>query len=305
MKIFNNITELIGKTPLLYLNKINNTGAKIAVKLESLNPGSSVKDRLALAMMVDAEKKRIINKDTTIIEPSSGNTGVGLAMVCAAKGYKLIVTMPESMSIERRNLIKAYGAELVLTDASKGMKGAINKAEEMASLLKNTFIPQQFKNYSNAEMHKKTTAVEIWNDTDGEIDIFVSGVGTGGTITGVSDFIKSVKPALKSIAIEPADSPVLSGGSPAPHKIQGIGAGFVPDVLNVAMIDEIITCKTDDAFETARLLAKNEGILCGISSGAIVFSALAVAQRPENKDKLIVCIICDTGERYLSTPLFS
>lgn len=305
MNIKKSIIELIGNTPLLNLSYINSTyNCNIAVKLESANPGGSVKDRLALAVITDAENKGLINKETIIIEPSSGNTGIGLAMICAVKGYKLIITMPESMSIERRALIKAYGAEIVLTPAEKGMKGAIEKSIELNQTINNSFIPQQFENFANVEMHRKTTAVEIWNDTDGLIDIFVSGVGTGGTITGVSEEIKKLKPELYSVAVEPFDSPVLSGGTPSPHKIQGIGAGFIPKILNTKIYNEVFKVKTEDAFEVSRILARKEGVLCGISSGAIVHAALQIAKREGNNKKLIVAIICDIGERYLSTPLF-
>lgn len=306
MKVANNILELIGKTPLLKLNRITvGLNAEILVKLESFNPGGSVKDRLALGVIEDAENKKIINSQTTIIEPSSGNTGVGLAMVCAVKGYKLIITMPESMSIERRALIKAYGGEVVLTPAEKGMKGAIEKAEELKNNLPNSFIPQQFTNMANVDMHRRTTSLEIWNDTDGKVDIFVSGVGTGGTITGVSEILKVKKNSIYSVAVEPFDSPVLSGGSPAPHKIQGMGAGFVPAVLNTKIYDEVIKVKNEEAFDMARRLAKEEGILCGISSGSIVHAAVELAKKQENSGKTIVAVICDTGERYLSTPLFN
>lgn len=306
MKAANNILELIGKTPLLKLNKISfGLHSEIFVKLESFNPAGSVKDRLALGVIEDAESKKIINHQTTIIEPSSGNTGVGLAMVCAVKGYKLIITMPESMSVERRTLIKAYGGEVVLTPAEKGMKGAIERAEELHKNLPNSFIPQQFTNMANVEMHRKTTAVEIWNDTDGKVDIFVSGVGTGGTITGVSEILKEKKNSVYSVAVEPFDSPVLSGGSPAPHKIQGMGAGFIPAVLNTKCYDEVIKVKNEEAFDMARRLAKEEGILCGISSGSIIHAAIELAKRPENAGKIIVAVVCDTGERYLSTPLFN
>ena len=306
MKVANNILELIGKTPLLKLNRISSgLNADILIKLESFNPGGSVKDRLALGVIEDAENKKLINSETTIIEPSSGNTGVGLAMVCAVKGYKLIITMPESMSIERRTLIKAYGGKVVLTPAEKGMKGAIEKAEEIKSNLANSFIPQQFNNMANVEIHRKTTAIEIWNDTDGKVDIFVSGVGTGGTITGVSEILKEKKNSIYSVAVEPFDSPVLSGGTPAPHKIQGMGAGFIPSVLNTKIYDEVIKVKNEEAFDMARRLAKEEGVLCGISSGSIVHAALELAKKPENTGKKIVAIICDTGERYLSTPLFN
>ncbi|OFX24264.1 MAG: cysteine synthase A [Bacteroidetes bacterium GWA2_31_9] len=306
MKVANNILELIGKTPLLKLNRISSgLNADILIKLESFNPGGSVKDRLALGVIEDAENKKLINSETTIIEPSSGNTGVGLAMVCAVKGYKLIITMPESMSIERRTLIKAYGGKVVLTPAEKGMKGAIEKAEEIKNNLANSFIPQQFNNMANVEIHRKTTAIEIWNDTDGKVDIFVSGVGTGGTITGVSEILKEKKNSIYSVAVEPFDSPVLSGGTPAPHKIQGMGAGFIPSVLNTKIYDEVIKVKNEEAFDMARRLAKEEGVLCGISSGSIVHAAVELAKKPENTGKTIVAIICDTGERYLSTPLFN
>ena len=263
-----------------------------------------MKDRAALSMIEDAEKKNMITKDTVIIEPTSGNTGIGLAMVCAVKGYRLILTMPESMSIERRNILKAFGAQLELTPAVKGMKGAIDRAGELSKEYTSSFIPMQFSNQANPEMHRRTTAEEIWKDTDGMVDILVSGVGTGGTITGVSEIIKSRKPGFKAIAVEPADSPVLSGGNPSPHKIQGIGAGFIPEVLNTKIIDEIITVTNNDAIETAKRLIKEEGIFCGISSGASVYAALQVAKRKENKGKMILCIVCDTAERYLTTDLF-
>ena len=306
MKYSNNILELIGKTPLVQVNNIEiPNNVKILLKLESFNPAGSVKDRLAYAMILEAEKSGKINKETTIIEPTSGNTGVGLAMVCAVKGYKLILTMPESMSIERRNLVKAYGATVVLTEAPKGMKGAIAKAEELQAETPNSFIPQQFENSANPEIHRKTTAEEIWQDTDGTVDIFVSGVGTGGTITGVSEILKQKKSTVISVAVEPSNSPVLSGGSPSPHKIQGIGAGFFPKVLNTKIYDEIVTVSNEDAFAKAKLLAQKEGILCGISSGAIFHAALQIAQNPANKNKTIVAMVCDTGERYLSTELFS
>jgi len=306
MNIKNKITELIGNTPLLKLNALSlGLYAEVVVKLEYFNPASSVKDRLGFALIEDAEKKGLINKDTIIIEPSSGNTGIALAMICAAKGYKLIITMPESMSLERRNLIKSFGATLILTPASEGMNGAIAKATQLLQENKNYYMPQQFNNLANVEMHKKTTAEEIWKDTDGKVDFFVAGVGTGGTFTGVSEVLKQRKPSLKSIAVEPMDSPVLSGGKAGAHKIQGIGAGFIPKIFNINYIDEIIKINNEDAFETARRLIKEEGILCGISSGANVCAALQVAKREENKGKLIVTIICDTGERYLSTILFN
>ncbi len=307
-KVYKSLTELIGKTPLLELSnyeKKNNLKAKLVAKLEYFNPAGSVKDRIAKAMLDDAEAKGLIKEGATIIEPTSGNTGIGIASVAAARGYKTILTMPETMSIERRNLLKAYGAELVLTEGSKGMKGAIAKAQELADVTPNSFIPGQFVNAANPAIHRTTTGPEIWEDTDGEVDIFVAGIGTGGTITGVGEYLKSKNPEIKIIAVEPAASPVLSKGTPGPHKIQGIGAGFVPDVLNTAIYDEIVTVENEEAFETGRALSKTEGLLIGISSGAAVFAATEIAKRPENEGKTIVVLLPDTGERYLSTPLFS
>ncbi len=306
-KISKNLTDLIGNTPLLELsnyNEYNKLEAKVVAKLEYFNPGGSVKDRIGYAMIKDAEDKGLINKDTVIIEPTSGNTGIALAFVAAAKGYRLIITLPETFSIERRNLLKALGAELVLTPGSEGMPGAIKHAEELAAQIPNSFIPNQFKNPANPEIHRKTTAEEIWRDTDGEVDIIIGGVGTGGTITGVGEVLKKKKPSIQAIAVEPFDSPVLSGGTKGPHKIQGIGAGFVPEVFNKEVIDEIFKVKNEEAFETSRNLAKTEGLLVGISSGAATFAATQIAKRPENKGKTIVVVLPDTGERYLSTPLF-
>lgn len=305
MKIANDITELIGNTPLVRLNRITSgIEVEIIVKLESFNPLHSVKDRIGYAMIKDGEEKGFINKDTVIIEPTSGNTGIALAFVCAAKGYRLILTMPEHMSVERRRILRALGAELILTPKAEGMSGAVRKAEELSKEIPNSFIPQQFKNPANPAIHRKTTALEIWNDTDGKVDILVAGVGTGGTITGISEVIKSKKPEFKTIAVEPASSPVLSGGKPGPHKIQGIGAGFVPDIFRPDLIDEIIRVNDEDAMTTARRLATEEGILCGISAGAATWAAIEVAKRQENKNKMIVVILPDTGERYLSTELY-
>jgi len=306
-KIAKKLTDLIGHTPLLELTDYNvekGVQGKVIAKLEYFNPGGSVKDRIGNSMIVDAEEKGLINKDTVIIEPTSGNTGIALAFVAASKKYKLILTMPDTMSIERRSVLKALGAELVLTPGKDGMKGAIRKAEELSAQTKNSFIPQQFENTSNPEIHRKTTAQEIWNDTDGKVDIFVAGVGTGGTITGVGEGLKKKNPNIKIIAVEPFDSPVLSGGTSGPHKIQGIGAGFVPKVYNNEIIDEIYKVKNEEAFRTTRDLARIEGLLVGISSGAATFAATQIAKRVENKDKTIVVLLPDTGERYLSTTVF-
>lgn len=307
-KIYKNLTDLIGNTPLLELsnyNKSNNAGAKIVAKLEYFNPAGSVKDRIGYAMIKDAEEKGLLKEGSVIVEPTSGNTGVGLAFTAAAKGYRIILTMPETMSVERRNLLKALGAELVLTKGSEGMKGAIEKAEELVREIPNAYMPQQFNNPANPEIHRNTTAKEIWTDTDGKVDIFVAGVGTGGTITGVGEGLKKNNPDIKIIAVEPFDSQVLSGGKPGPHKIQGIGAGFKPEVLNLDIIDEIYPVKNDEAYETSRKLSKSEGLLVGISSGAAVFAATQLSKRPENKGKTIVVLLPDTGERYLSTDLFT
>lgn len=308
MKVYKKITDLIGHTPLLELENIEKEEkleAKIYAKLEYFNPAGSVKDRIAKAMLEDAEAKGVLKPGSTIIEPTSGNTGIGLASAAAAKGYKLIIAMPETMSVERRKLMKAYGAELVLTEGAKGMKGAIAKAEELAKEIPDSFIPSQFSNPANPAAHEKTTGVEIWDDTDGTVDIFVAGVGTGGTITGTGKYLKSKNPNVKIVAVEPASSPVLSKGTAGPHKIQGIGAGFVPDTLDTKIYDEIFPVENDDAFETGRRIAKTEGVLVGISSGAALYAAIQLAKRPENKGKTIVALLPDTGERYLSTAMFS
>lgn len=305
--IYKNLTDLIGKTPLLELSnytKKHDLKGNIIGKLEYFNPAGSVKDRIAYAMIVDAEEKGLLKSNSVIIEPTSGNTGIGLASVAAARGYRIIITMPETMSIERRNLLKSYGAEIVLTDGTLGMKGAIDKADELSKEIENSYVPSQFSNPANPAMHKKTTGPEIWEDTNGKVDIFVSGIGTGGTITGAGEYLKSKNPDIKIVAVEPIDSPVLSEGKGGPHKIQGIGAGFVPDTLNTEIYDEIITVSNEHAFNTGKELAKTEGLLLGISSGAALVAAKEIAKRPENKGKNIVVIFPDTGERYLSTPLF-
>jgi len=302
--IFEDITATVGFTPLVQINKLGSGKATILAKLESFNPGGSVKDRIALAMIEAAEKKGLIKAETVIIEPTSGNTGIGLAFICAAKGYRLILTMPESMSIERRKLLKLFGAEIILTPAERGMTGAVKEAERLVAENPNAFMPQQFKNPANPQVHRETTAQEIWADTDGKVDIFVCGVGTGGTLTGCGEVLKQHNKNLKVVAVEPKDSPVLSGGKPGPHKIQGIGAGFVPEVLNVEIIGEIIQVSNDDAMKTARQLAVKEGILAGISSGAALWAAIQVSQRPENEGRTIVVILPDTGERYISTEMF-
>lgn len=308
MAVYTSIDQLIGNTPLLELSNIEKNldlKAKVLVKLEYFNPAGSVKDRVAKAMLDDAEAAGKLNKDSVIIEPTSGNTGVGLASVAAARGYRLIITMPETMSVERRLLMKAYGAELVLTDGAKGMKGAIAKAEELTAEIPNSFIAGQFTNPANPQAHIKTTGPEIWNDTEGKVDVFVAGVGTGGTVTGVGKYLKSRNPDVKVVAVEPASSPVLSKGTAGAHKIQGIGAGFVPDTLDTSVYDEVIAVENDDAFETGRLVGHSEGVLVGISSGAAVWAAIELAKRPENEGKTIVALLADTGERYLSTPLFT
>ncbi len=304
-KIFNSITELVGKTPLLRLNRITDQeGGTILLKMESFNPLSSVKDRIGLNMIDDAQQKGLISGNTVIVEPTSGNTGIALAFVAASRGYRLILTMPETMSVERQKLLRALGAEIVLTPGVEGMRGAIVKAQEITRNTPHAFMPQQFENPANPEAHRRTTAEEIWDDTDGQVDILVAGVGTGGSLTGIGEVLKERKPGFSVIAVEPADSPVLSGGSPGAHAIQGIGAGFIPPVLNTGIIDEIIKVRAEEAFGTCRLLATKEGVLAGISAGANVWAALQVAVRPENLDKTIVTIMCDTGERYLSTRLF-
>ena len=307
MKVYSKITDLIGNTPLLELSNIEKElglEAKLLVKLEYFNPAGSVKDRIAKAMIDDAEEKGLLKEGSVIIEPTSGNTGIGLASVAASRGYRLIITMPETMSIERRNLMKAYGAELVLTDGAKGMKGAIEKANELAAEYPNSFIPSQFTNPANPAIHEKTTGVEIWNDTDGKVDIFVAGVGTGGTLSGTGAYLKSQNSNVKVVAVEPDSSPVLSEGKAGPHKIQGIGAGFVPETLNTSIYDEIIRVVNEDAFETGRKIVRTEGVLVGISSGASLWAAIQLAKRPENTGKTIVALLPDTGERYLSTPMF-
>jgi cysteine synthase A len=304
-RIFTDVTKTVGNTPLVRINKLGEgTEATILAKLDFFNPLSSVKDRIGVAMIETAEREGLLSRDSVVVEPTSGNTGIALAFVCAAKGYRLILTMPDTMSMERRQLLKILGAELVLTEGAKGMKGAIEKAEEIARTTAKSFMPRQFKNPANPEIHRRTTAEEIWRDTDGKVDVFVAGVGTGGTLTGVGEVLKQRNPAVRIVAVEPADSPVLSGGKPGPHKIQGIGAGFVPEILNRGVIDEIIQVRHEDAGNTARALASREGILAGISSGANLWAALQVAGRPESAGKTIVAFICDTGERYLSTWLF-
>jgi cysteine synthase A len=305
LRIYDSVLETIGSTPLVRLNRITkDCGATVLAKIESRNPGGSVKDRISWSMIKDGETRGVIKSDTVVIEPTSGNTGIGLAMVAAVRRYRLILTMPETMSLERRMLLRAFGAELVLTPGRDGMRGAVTKAEELAASIPNSFVPQQFKNPANPKAHRDTTAMEIWNDTDGKVDMLVAGVGTGGTITGVGEVIKAKKPGFKLVAVEPYDSPVLSGGEPSPHKIQGIGAGFIPDVLKIGLIDEIFKVKNDEAIDMAKRLVSEEGILAGISSGAAAFAAVKVAKRPETAGKLIVTILPDTGERYISTAMF-
>lgn len=308
MRVHESITDLIGGTPLLELTNLereNGLEARILAKLELFNPAGSVKDRIARAMIDDAEERGLLKPGAVIVEPTSGNTGIGLASVAAARGYRVILTMPDTMSMERRNLLKAFGAELVLTEGAKGMKGAIAKVQEIADATPGSFMPGQFANPANPAIHRRTTGPEIWKDTDGKVDIFIAGVGTGGTLTGVGEYLKTQNPAIKVVAVEPAGSPVLSGGTPGPHKIQGIGAGFVPDTLNTAIYDAVISVENEDAFAMGRLLARQEGVLAGISSGAAVFAALQLARRPENLGKVIVALLPDTGERYLSTPMFA
>lgn len=308
MRVHKSITDLIGGTPLLELTNLereNGLEARILAKLELFNPAGSVKDRIARAMIDDAEERGLLKPGAVIVEPTSGNTGIGLASVAAARGYRVILTMPDTMSMERRNLLKAFGAELVLTEGAKGMKGAIAKAQEIADATPGSFMPGQFANPANPAIHRRTTGPEIWKDTDGKVDIFIAGVGTGGTLTGVGEYLKTQNPAIKVVAVEPAGSPVLSGGTPGPHKIQGIGAGFVPDTLNTAIYDAVISVENEDAFAMGRLLARQGGVLAGISSGAAVFAALQLARRPENLGKVIVALLPDTGERYLSTPMFA
>ncbi len=307
-KIAKSLPDLIGQTPLLELSNLEkkyNLSARVIAKLESFNPAGSVKDRIAKAMIDEAEDKGLLKPDSVIIEPTSGNTGIGLALIAAARGYRIVLTMPETMSVERRNLLKAYGAELVLTEGAKGMKGAIAKADELAAEIPNAIVPGQFVNPANPAVHRTTTGPEIWEDTDGQVDIFVAGVGTGGTITGVGEFLKSRNPSIRIVAVEPADSPVLSQGTAGPHKIQGIGAGFVPEILNTKIFDEVITVSNEDAFQSSREIARIEGLLVGISSGAALWAATELARRSENDGKTIVVLLPDTGERYLSTPLFS